>query len=348
MTATIEMKLRALRRPGIYEDGAEEVHVIETHMSWVFLVGQHVYKLKKPVRFPFLDFTALKAREENCLEEVRLNRRLAPHVYLGVVPLVEKADGSLSLGGEGEVIDWLVRMRRLPQDRMLSSLLGKADVSGESIDRLCEVLADFYRKADRSPMTAEEHFLGLEGQQALNRQVLCHRNFDIDSESIRHVLNRIDECMHCLRPQIEARVSAGRYIEGHGDLRPEHVCLTEPIAIIDCLEFSYQLRLVDPFDEIAFLGMECAFLGVPGFGERLLPRMSAALNDAVSTELFQFYSALRATMRARMALGHLVYDTGKDRATWENKTDRYIAQAKRFLAKPELTAVCADAGNPES
>lgn len=189
MAATIEMKLRALRRPDIYEDGAGDVHVVETHMSWVFLVGQHVYKLKKPVRFPFLDFTALEAREENCREEVRLNRRLAPHVYLGVVPLVEKADGSLSLGGEGEVIDWLVRMRRLPQGRMLSSLLGKTDVSGQSIDRLCEVLADFYGKADRSPMTAEEHFLGLEGQQALNRQVLCHRDFDIDNESIRHVLD---------------------------------------------------------------------------------------------------------------------------------------------------------------
>lgn len=339
MPVTIEEKLQALRNPAIYGEAAVEVKAVETHMSWIFLVGGEVYKIKKPVHFPFVDFTTLDARERNCREEVRLNRRLAPDVYLGIAALVRRVDGSLVLGGEGEVVDWLVRMRRLPDASMLSAVLAVGGADGVTAGRLTRVLADFYRKAERSPFSPQEHVQCFESQQAQNRQVLCHREFDVGTEAIRHVLNRIDECLHVLRPLIEARVADGRFVEGHGDLRPEHVCLTEPIVIIDCLEFSYRLRLVDPFDEIAFLGMECAFLGVPEIGRELSARLGTALNDPVAPELRQFYSAFRATMRARMALGHLVYGSATNRSAWERKTDRYIALAEHFLAMPELAAV---------
>lgn len=339
MPVTIEEKLDALRNPAIYGNAAGEVRAVETHMSWVFLVGDEVYKIKKPVHFPFVDFTALEAREHNCRAEVHLNRRLAPDVYLGVVALVRRADGFLALGGPGKAVDWLVRMRRLPAENMLSAVLIAGGADGITADRLTRVLADFYRKAERSPLSPQEHLQCFESQQAQNRQVLCHRDFDVDAQAIRRVLNRIDECLHALRPLIEARVAAGRFVEGHGDLRPEHVCLTEPITIIDCLEFSYLLRLVDPFEEIAFLGMECAFLGVPEIGRELFARLGVALNDTIAPELYQFYSAFRAAMRARMALGHLVYGPATNRAAWEHKTDRYIALAGHFLAMPELAAV---------
>ncbi len=339
MPVTIEEKLDALRSPAIYGAAAAEVKAVETHMSWVFLVGDEVYKIKKPVHFPFVDFTALEAREHNCREEVRLNRRLAPDVYLGIVALVRRVDGLLALGGPGEAVDWLVRMRRLPAENMLSAVLIAGGADGITADRLTRVLADFYSKAERSPLSPQEHVQCFESQQAQNRQVLCHRDFDVDAQAIRRVLNRIDECLHALRPLIEARVAAGRFVEGHGDLRPEHVCLTEPITIIDCLEFSYLLRLVDPFEEIAFLGMECAFLGVPEIGRELFARLGVALNDTIAPELYQLYSAFRAAMRARMALGHLVYGPATNRAAWEHKTDRYIALAGHFLAMPELAAV---------
>ncbi|RCW27323.1 aminoglycoside phosphotransferase family enzyme [Ciceribacter lividus] len=341
MPVTIEEKLDALRKPALYGNGAADVLAVETHMSWVFLVDDEVYKIKKPVHFPFVDFTTLDARERNCREEVRLNRRLAPDVYLGTVALVRRADGSVALGGPGEVVDWLVRMRRLPQDRMLSAVLTAGGADGATADRLTRVLADFYRKAERSPLSPQEHVQCFESQQVQNRQVLSHRDFDVDMQAIRRVLNRNDECLHALRPLIEGRVADGRFVEGHGDLRPEHVCLTDPITIIDCLEFSYLLRLVDPFEEIAFLGMECAFLGVPEIGRELAARLGAALGDSVAPELYQFYSAFRATMRARMALGHLVYGPAVNRPAWERKTDRYIALAEHFLAMPELAAVSA-------
>ncbi len=150
-------KVAFLRAPAAYPGAPEEVRVEETHMSWVFLAGDRAYKLKKPVEYPFLDFSTLAAREADCRAGGRLNRRLAPDVYLGVVPLTAGDDGALALQGEGRVVDWLVTMRRLPGDRMLDAAIVSGAVTRRQIEDVADLLARFYGQADAADMTARDY-----------------------------------------------------------------------------------------------------------------------------------------------------------------------------------------------
>ncbi|MBP2562456.1 aminoglycoside phosphotransferase family enzyme [Neorhizobium galegae] len=300
-------------------------------MSWVFLRGDRVYKLKKPVVRPFIDFSTLAAREFNCHEELRLNRRLAPDTYLRVVPLVSQKDGRLALDGQGTVVEWLLEMRRLPEQFMLDRLIEAGAVTDDHLDKLVDRLAAFYRVAERPAIDPLEHFRMLECENEVNRQILRHAEFDVDHQAIRHLLNDLDCALHRFREEITQRIQEGRYVEGHGDLRPEHICFSQPIAIFDCLEFDRRLRMIDPFDEIAFLGMECAFLGAPAIAETVLQLLQQALTDHVSSGLRSFYTAFRATLRARMCYSHLLDGSAVLPALWEDRTSRYISLARVAL-----------------
>lgn len=329
---SLNEKISFLRKPEAYQGRGSEVTALETHMSWVFLCGDRVYKLKKPTVGPFFDFSTLAAREGNCQEELRLNRRLAPDAYLRVVPLVSLQDGSLAINGQGTVEEWLLEMRRLPEHLMLSQLLKAGAVGDDHLHRLADRLATFYRSAERPAIDPLDHFRMLECQNDINRQVLRHEEFDIDHQAVRHLLNDVDRALHCFREKVVQRINEGRYVEGHGDLRPEHICFSDPMAIFDCLEFDRRLRIIDPFDEIAFLGMECAFLGSPTVGETLFQLLRKRLEDHVSRELKEFYTAFRATMRARMAYSHLLDGTAAfSPAVWEKKTSKYIGLARGAL-----------------
>ncbi|MGD2076506.1 MAG: hypothetical protein PVG38_16520, partial [Gammaproteobacteria bacterium] len=138
-------KVRFLREPAAYPDDPGDIEVKETHMSWVFLGERFVYKLKKPVRRAFLDFSTLEARRRNCQREVQLNRRLAERVYMGTVTLRVQGDGGLGLGGKGSIVDWLVKMRRLPSDRMLEAAIVNDTLAPQDVLRFCRVLTDFYQ-----------------------------------------------------------------------------------------------------------------------------------------------------------------------------------------------------------
>jgi uncharacterized protein len=165
LTVSTVEKVALLGTPAAYPYRPLGVDVKETHMSWVFIAGDRVYKLKKPVRYPFLDFRMLAAREANCREEVRLNRRLAPDVYIGVLPLTKEHDGRLALAGRGEVIDWLVEMRRLPEglmlDRAILENIMEHDRGDRRIDAVADLLIAFYRAcppADLSPLSYVQQF----------------------------------------------------------------------------------------------------------------------------------------------------------------------------------------------
>jgi len=153
----IEEKVAFLSKPETYPNHVERVETKQTHMSWVFLTDTNAWKLKKPVRTEFLDFSTPKARRFDCEEEVRLNRRLARDVYQGVVPLTVNSQGDLQLGGHGEPVDWLVRMRRLPAERMLDQLIARKDVSEPDISILASVLVAFYGKAPPIRITASQY-----------------------------------------------------------------------------------------------------------------------------------------------------------------------------------------------
>jgi aminoglycoside phosphotransferase family enzyme len=235
--------------------GQSEPEVVETHMSWVFLAGDRVLKLKKPVRTSFLDYSTLAAREFHCREEVRLNRRLAPGVYLGVVPLL-LGEAGLSIGrakGDGMVVDWLVRMRRLPRERMLDAAVVAGAVSTSDIDRLGERLVEFFRAAAPVQIDGASYVERFAASQAANKAVLMRPDFR--EEATRVALEAFDRALPRHASALMRRAEDGHLREGHGDLRPEHVSLNGVPVVIDCLEFNRSLREVDPFDELAFLGL---------------------------------------------------------------------------------------------
>ncbi|GEO87422.1 hypothetical protein GCM10007920_36830 [Ciceribacter naphthalenivorans] len=328
---TTEDKVAFLRQPAAYPDRPRQVEVIETHMSWVFLAGHNAYKLKKPVVFPFLDFTQAATRRANCEAEVRLNRRLAPDVYLGVEKLTLEDDGELRLDGKGQPIDWLVRMRRLPKDRMLHIMIAENRLEPAHLDALADVLSRFYQTAERPSIDPLTHLKNLDEQQAWNRQMLGNADFALDHAFVRQHLIDLESAMAHAAPLIEARIRQRSYVDGHGDLRPEHICFTTPIAIFDCLEFDDRLRFVDPFDELAFLSLESEFLGAAWVGREILDRMR--LGECVPPPLFDFYTAFRATMRARMALSHVATDSSRPVALWVDKANKYLTLGHRALER---------------
>ena len=200
-------------------------------MSWVFLAGESVFKLKKPVRYPQLDFSTLAAREHNCREEIRLNARLAPQTYRGALALRRTRDGQLTLESNGEIVDWLVVMRRLPENRMLDAMLARGIVTGADLDRLAKVLSAFYGRAHRAAIAPEAYADRFIREQAINRDILTRRAFAVDFRSAcRRFLTIVDRALIEDRDLLIERARLGQVVDGHGDLRPEHVCLTEPIA----------------------------------------------------------------------------------------------------------------------
>jgi aminoglycoside phosphotransferase family enzyme len=327
----VEEKVAFLRDPAAYPEAPSTVVVRETHMSWVFLTPERAFKLKKPVRYAFLDFSTLEAREADCREELRLNRRLAGDTYLSVSPLTRSPDGRLAIAGQGDVVDWLVVMRRLPEARMLETMLAKRAVDEQQIDRLGDVLASFYQRAEHPLLTPSGYHQGFTREQAENRKVLVRRRFAVDHGRVPLVLDRLDAALNEDRALIEQRAAAGRIVDGHGDLRPEHVCLTDPIVIFDCLEFNRELRVVDPVDELAFLGMECALHGAPWIGPKLIAQVTRRLGDEVPSRLVRIYEAFRAVLRARLALAHLLDPTPREPAKWEPLASRYLALAEQAL-----------------
>ena len=337
---SIQDKVRFLSNPALHPEAPKDVRVIETHMSWVFLAGERVYKLKKPVSYSFLDFTTLAARETNCREEVRLNRRLAPDTYLGVTSLRIDLEGRLSLRGEGSVVDWLVVMRLLPDGtRMLDRQLARRLVGQTELDRVTEVLASFYRRTERADISPAAYVDRFKRQQIANREVLTRRDFAVDYGRVPTVLDRLDNALNGNRALLEERVDFGRVLDGHGDLRPEHICLVEPIVIFDCLEFNRDLRLVDPFDEISFLGMECAALGAAWVGPVLVQQLGNKLRERPPDRLLMFYWPSRrgsgcAHLLLRICLTPNLGEPGK----WEPLATRYLTIAEEALSTGALIA----------
>lgn len=321
-------KVRFLSDPAVYPQAAGAVEAIETHMSWVFLVGDRVYKLKKPVKYSFLDFRTLDRRKQDVLEEIRLNRRLSPDVYFGSRTLRQREDGSLVLDGQGAIVDWLVEMRRLPEGLTLQSLMAEGKVTHGDIGRVVDVLANFYRNLPPANITAEALIGRFEDEHSETAAVLSDPMMEMDSYRVSSVLKDFDASFRAARPLLRDRIAAGRIVVGHGDLRPEHIFLTDPIEIIDCLEFSLRLRTLDPFEEITFLGLEAAQMGVGWVQGALYAGLSAALRDEVPPPLLAFYWRYRALLRARLALVHLSEPRVRKPEKWRPQARHYIALAE--------------------
>jgi aminoglycoside phosphotransferase family enzyme len=331
---SIADKVAFLRSAATYPHAPERVEVIETHMAWVFLAGQLAFKMKKPVRYDFLDFTSLAAREFTCREELRLNRRLAPGIYLDVMPLTRDAAGRLNLEGAGTTVEWLVKMKRLPAHRMLDAAIAAKTVKEGDITRVGRILVDFYRAAKPVWQPAETVIGRFAAEHHRNADLLSSRQFDLDRGLTDKVLRRMSRALEAARPLLARRIADGTIVEGHGDLRPEHICLVTPPVIIDCLEFNRDLRLVDPFDEIAYLDLECQRLAAAWIGAKLLDTLLRELPPPPPA-LVAIYHSSRALLRARLALAHLTEPDPRTPAKWEPRARAYIELAEAALTSFE-------------
>jgi len=319
-------KIAFLMRGDSYSPPAHEVVRRETHMSEVFLADGRAYKLKKPVRFPYLDFSTLDRREAACRAELRLNRRLAADVYRGVVTLTHSPSG-LAIGGCGDVVDWLVVMNRLDDAKMLDRVIAENRLQRWQLDRVAAVLVQFYRRARAVFVAPAMYRAMLCNSLAYNRRVLLDPRFALPAGTVRYSDAMQRRFLAERGAVLAARVRSRCIVDGHGDLRPEHIWLGDPVRIIDCLEFNTGLRMVDPLDELAFLCVECERLGAAWAGEYLRRRVAHALHDGHADELFLFYRCHRAMLRARLAIAHLIEATPRTPEKWPVLARAYLRLA---------------------
>ena len=327
----IQAKVAFLQRPGSYPERPFHVQAVETHMSWVFLTDRHAYKLKKPVRYEFLDYSTLDARHRDCSEEVRLNRPLGGHVYLGVVPLTVAPDGLLRLEGEGTPVDWLVKMRRLWAAHMLDQAIRDGRVHADDVRRFAAALAEFYRGSTPVPMTDQAYRKRFEQDLYAYRRALHQFPDVLSAGEVETAVQTELRLLHHEPRLIGQRVDERRIIEAHGDLRPEHICLRPRPLFIDRPAFRQAFRLLDPADELAFLAIECEHAGAAWIGDLALEAYAQATGDQPSGRLVRFYKCYRACLRTSLALGHLTEPSGRTPQRWVRRAKAYLELASRHV-----------------
>ncbi len=329
----LEAKVSLLKQPRTYPDIPSRVDVIETHMSWVFLTEHHAFKLKKPVRYDYLDFSTLAARKNNCEEEVRLNQRLAPGVYRGVVALTMDARGETQIDGRGEIVDWLVKMRRLSAERMLDYLIRHQALEPVETHAVAETLAYFYRESAALKISGDEYRRQYEHNVRTNYDALANPVYELPAALVEAVHEVQLKFLQRAPELLDRRAAEGKVVEGHGDLRPEHICLESPLVIFDRLEFNRSFRIIDPADELAFLAMECERLGAPQVEQELYGVYHRITGDHPPLPLVYFYKAHRACVRARLAIWHL---RDLERSTWprwRGAAEEYLRVAETYATK---------------
>lgn len=341
--------LRAMLDPAFYPHRPAWVRLVQTHISYVVLAPPRVYKIKKPVRFRFLDFSTRELRRRFCEEEIRLNRRLAPWVYRRVVAIVRERSGFTlaELAGAANPEDYAVEMEYLPDDLRLDCLLQADRVAPELIDEITRVLVLFHRSAATGPAIArfgapeelaatwEENFADTKPMRG--DLILPHDDDQIQS-FVESFLRRHDTMLR--RRQAEDRIR-----DVHGDLHADHVYATHPPAIIDCIEFSERLRSCDIVSDVAFLAVDFDFYGRADLRDRFLVAYNTAMQDHDFPHLLPFYKCYRAYVRGKVeglkSLEPDVPEAERNRARAIAK--RRFTLAYRYTWEP-LRAVIAVAG----
>jgi aminoglycoside phosphotransferase family enzyme/predicted kinase len=281
------------------------VELRETHISWVFLTPEDVFKVKKPVTLGFLDFGTEEKRRLACEAELRLNRRLSPDVYLGVVPIRLDEEGRHRIGGRGTTVDWAVHMKRLPDEDRADVRLARGGISVQELERIASLLAGFHRECAsgeetrRYGSTSAIRFNVLENFEQTRETILEYLEprqvSEVESWQLRFLEERAD--------LFERRIETGRIRDGHGDLRLEHVYLSEQgeISILDCIEFNDRFRYADVCADVVFLAMDLAWHGRADRAEQLLAFYAREADDFELYSVVDFYESYRAFVRGKIA-----------------------------------------------
>jgi len=347
----------ALKKPETYPHSAESIRHLETHISDVYLAGEFAYKLKKPVNLGFVDFTTLALRQAACAEELRLNRRLAPDIYLGVSTLCA-SNGALRLRDTGcaageTAVDYLVRMRRMSQDTMLDALAARGELASRHLIDAARQLARFHA-AGQGPDVARYGTAAAVAEpvrQNFAQTETCIGR-TVTRERFERVRNWSERYLRDHAVRFEARVRAGRIVDGHGDLHLRNMCLHEGrVVIFDCIEFDPALRTGDAICDIAFLTMDLDARGLPELGNVFLNEYLERTDDYPGLSLLDFYQVYRAWVRGKV--NSLLADSVADpeaRTRASADATRYFALAENYLAPraPGLLITCGLSGSGKS
>ncbi len=330
--ASLAAKIAALSRPATYPEPVGTVEAIETHFAWVFLTGERAYKLKKPLMLKGADLRSLEARECNCHQELRVNGRLSPEVYLRVAPLAW-ADGELGVDATGAVEDWLVVMRQLPRERMLDRRLSAGHLEREDVERVVARLIHFYRTLPAERLDGAGYLQQVRARLDEATHELARPEFGLPSTVIAPLGRLLEAAFAHNTVLLAKRAESGRVVEAHGDLRAEHIWLGPPVQIIDALEFDRRLRILDTAEEIAMLVVDVTQLGFPDAAGAIQDAYQDMMPDPLAAGLFAFYAALRAATRAKVAIWHLDdADHYPDGGPWQERARRFADLAGRFAA----------------
>ena len=308
MVSILPSTVRALLKSQAYPHKPQKIELVQTQMSFIFLAGEYVYKIKKPVNLGYLDYTTLEKRHFFCHQELELNRRLCPDVYLAVVPITMSLRGAkrrsnlLRIEGQGEAIEYAVKMKQLPQDRMMDVLLPRGQVTLEMVARVAEKLVNFHQKAETNSQIAAFGRLDVIRHN-------CDENFaqtekyigiSITAEEYQHIKNYTNNFIDSNASLFNKRVREGKIRDCHGDLHAAHVCFTDDICIYDCIEFNDRFRYSDVASEIAFLAMDLDRYQQAGLSRHLVNTYVELSHDEELLKLLNFYKCYRAYVRGKV------------------------------------------------
>ncbi|MEK7321739.1 MAG: AAA family ATPase [Pseudomonadota bacterium] len=328
--------IEALQNPACYPHPVTAVRRVETHISWVLLTGDYAYKIKKPVAFGFLDFSSLAQRRHCCEEELRLNRRLAPELYLAVLPITG-TPAAPRLGGVGEAIEYAVQMREFPQEAQLDRVLARGELGAARIAALAETLAAFHSTAVVAK--AGGHY----GSAEAVWQPVAQNFAQIRPRlAVRDELDQLDALQHwsetafaSLRGVFTQRQQTGHIRECHGDAHLGNIALLDGRPVLfDCIEFNPELRWIDVMSEIAFLTMDLHDRGRPDLARRVLNDYLQYTGDYAGLRVLRFYQVYRALVRAKVACLRLAQDglSEDQRRATQQQVGAYLRLAARFTA----------------
>ncbi|MBN2330435.1 MAG: hypothetical protein JXC85_01345 [Candidatus Aenigmarchaeota archaeon] len=330
---------KALLSPGAYDVRVtHEIKMIQTHISWVFLTGEYAYKMKKPVDFGFLDFTTLEKRKRYCDLELELNKPLSPEIYLEVLP-VTNDDGKIRIGGKGKVVDYVLKMRQLPQERLMNRLLSRGGIDKAVIDRIAKIMADFHRKAE----TSEE--ISAYGKPRKLRYN-CEENFEKTEPFIGRVISRadFDHARKVMLGFIEAnaaifdrRVSGGLVRRIHGDMHSGNIFIIDGKPLIfDRIEFNMRFSCMDTAADVAFFSMDLDFNDRLDLSRYFVDRYIEYSGDGSLRHVLDFYKSYYAWVRGEVTALRLGEDMSKNELDDIEKTSRkYLGLALGYLRRME-------------
>ncbi|MBN1470787.1 MAG: AAA family ATPase [Syntrophaceae bacterium] len=338
----------AMKQPDFYPHHPREVEFIQTHISYIFIAGDFVYKIKKPLKFDFLDFTSLEKRKHFCEEELKLNRRLAPATYLDVVAISRNSAGHITLDKGTDIIEYAVRMKKLPADRMLRTLLSRGMANEKIMDSLARKIALFHQQART----------GKDIDEMGRIENIRHNNEENFDETVNYInitipeyqYNFIQDYVHKFLMEKETffqkRIHDHKIRDCHGDLHLDHICINDDITIFDCIEFNERFRYGDVAEDVAFLTMDIDFNGYPEYAERFVQSYVKYSSDSDMLKLLNFYRCYYAYVRGKVTSLRLSQKeiTKKERWNITNIGKRYFDLAYTYATRLEKPALIITAG----